>query len=481
MTRSCARSAARPAARPVRRRGALAAAPRAGAPGVPPAEPVPAAARLADRARSTAAVDRASQAPPLSTFDGDGRLRRCSRWRWSGWSRAPGAPPASTDEKRAVLTDEVVTARRAAGRAPRRRSRRAGSRRRWSTASARSRCARSSAAGSTDTARRHRPRGRGRPRPGVRRDGRPGAPAAPGCSTRCCTATGRPPASRPRPCWPSTTTWWSADDAPRSAPHRPHRPAGFVRRHRSTLLIGLALVAAVAWPIVLGHRHRRPRRRWTRTTRAPTARRRWPGCSATRASTCTVARERRRARRRSTSTAARRWWSCCRSYLGTSTIDRLRDHTARRARLVVVGAGPGITDAFGIAERPCGVVPLDDGRRGRLRRPDASTGSRSRSTSPRVYPDGDGCFDGKDGALVAEPRRRAGAASAPTRRSPTTRSCAPTTPPSRCGCSGQDDRLVWYVPSARRPHRRRRRQPGDPAAATGSGPALWLLAIAMVT
>ena len=35
-------------------------------------------------------------------------------------------------------------------------------------------------------------------------------------------------------------------------------------------------------------------------------------------------------------------------YLGTSTIERLRDHAADAHALVVVGAGPGVADAFGV-------------------------------------------------------------------------------------------------------------------------------------
>ena len=44
---------------------------------------------------------------------------------------------------------------------------------------------------------------------------------------------------------------------------------------------------------------------------------------------------------------------------------------------------------------------------------------------------------------------------------------------------GQRDRLVWYVPVARRPRRRRRRHPRHPAAPLAR-PALWLLAVAGV-
>ena len=53
-------------------------------------------------------------------------------------------------------------------------------------------------------------------------------------STPCCTATGRPPASRRSTCSPSTTTWRGCDDTAR-----------LWRRHRATLLIVGGFVLAV--------------------------------------------------------------------------------------------------------------------------------------------------------------------------------------------------------------------------------------------
>ncbi len=55
-------------------------------------------------------------------------------------------------------------------------------------------------------------------------------------------------------------------------------------------------------------------------------------------------------------------------YLGTSTIDRLLDHAADAHTVIVVGAGPGVADAFG-APGGGAEVALAEGRASGLRRP----------------------------------------------------------------------------------------------------------------
>ena len=150
-------------------------------------------------------LDAASEAPPLSTltamviFVG---LVAALAWLASRARRTA----RDREEKRAVLTDGGRDRRRAARPGRGGAGGAAGSRRRWSRRSGRSRSARSSAAGSSTPpvppptrSRSTSPRSTPPWATGSRR--------ARCSSTRCCTATGRPPASRPCRCWPSTTTW----------------------------------------------------------------------------------------------------------------------------------------------------------------------------------------------------------------------------------------------------------------------------------
>jgi len=130
-------------------------------------------------------------------------------------------------------------------------------------------------------------------------------------------------------------------------------------------------------------------------------------------------------------------------YLGTSTIDRLRDHAAGAHTLVVVGAGPGVSDVFGV---PGGgsQVSLGDGRAS-----DCDNRLYEDLTlevdSATVYPEGD-CFDGKDGSVVTEPEDGLvlfGADQALTNDQILRADNAAVA----LRLLGQDDRLVWYVPS----------------------------------
>ncbi|HCB05301.1 MAG TPA: DUF4350 domain-containing protein [Nocardioides bacterium] len=130
-------------------------------------------------------------------------------------------------------------------------------------------------------------------------------------------------------------------------------------------------------------------------------------------------------------------------YLGTSTLERLRAHTADAHRLVVVGAGPGISDTFGAAGGGAEAT-LGAGRDAECADPrfEGLTLEVDRSF---VYPRGT-CFPGKAGAVVAEPDERLtlfGADQALTNDQVLRADNAAVA----LRLLGQDDRLVWYVPS----------------------------------
>ena len=141
--------------------------------------------------------------------------------------------------------------------------------------------------------------------------------------------------------------------------------------------------------------------------------------------------------------------------------------------------GPGPPRRSGSRRRPLAVAP-DEPRR----RPAAPTrvrrAARSRSTRADAYAAADGCFGGEAGALVAAAPRRAGPARAPTGPSPTTRCCAADNAAVALRLLGSSDRLVWYVPDARRPGRRRRRQPAPPCCPGGCAPPCGSLGVAAV-
>ena len=118
-------------------------------------------------------------------------------------------------------------------------------------------------------------------------------------------------------------------------------------------------------------------------------------------------------------------------YLGESTVERLLDHTADAHTWSCVGAGPGVADAFGVAGGGSQVA-LGDGRDGRVRRP-ALRGAHPRGGHGRRSTRTATASTASAARSCSEPGT-GWCSSAPTRRSPTTRSCAPTTPRSRCGC-----------------------------------------------
>ena len=212
--------------------------------------------------------------------------------------------------------------------------------------------------------------------------------------------------SRPPRSWPSTTSWRCADERHDRAPRRRTRPTGL----RAPAPVDAGDRRAAGRRRRGGrarHRRPRPRPRSTPTTPAPTAPGRWPGCSRTRAST---------SRWRATPT---RWSATAvdgRHPSWSSSPEQPRHQHRRpaararpptRTTVVVVGAGPGATDG---ARRPGRRQPGHAGRGppGAAATTRSTTGSRSRSTARRSTPTAS-CFDGEGGAVVAEPRRRAGA------------------------------------------------------------------------
>jgi Domain of unknown function (DUF4350) len=225
------------------------------------------------------------------------------------------------------------------------------------------------------------------------------------------------------------------------APAAPAVLPGFFRRHRSTLLVGLALVAAVAAAIVLGTGTK------TSTPMDPDN----PGPEGARALARVLGDEGvdvRVARSADeleaidvdgdTSVVV-----VLPEYLGTSTISRLRDHTGDAHTLIVVGAGPGVADALG-AVGGGSAFPLGDGRASGCSDP-RFEGLTLEVDLTTVYPDGE-CFDGKEGSIVAEPDDGLllfGADEALTNDQILRADNAAVA----LRMLGQDERLVWYVPS----------------------------------
>ena len=253
---------------------------------------------------------------------------------------------------------------------------------------------------------------------------------------------------------------------------------GLVRRHRSTLLIGLGPGRRGRDRHRARHRHPDRRPRWTRTTPVRTAPARWPGCSTTRASTCRWPAAPTRSRR-STWTATPRWSSCSPEYLGTSTIDRLRDHTGdahtrgrgrrrarRRRRVRQLRRWRRRSRSATAASRGCDDPRFDGltlevdsttalpGRR--VLRRQGRRGRRPSRTDGLVLFGADQALT-NDQILRGRQRRGGAAAARPGRAAGLVR------------------------PRARRPGRRRRREPPDPPAPVGPAGAGCCSRSSMVT
>jgi hypothetical protein len=215
----------------------------------------------------------------------------------------------------------------------------------------------------------------------------------------------------------------------------------FLRRHRSTLVIGGGLVAAVVVAVVLGAGNQ------TLTPMDPDN----AGPDGTRALArvlddegvdVLVARDADaldalRVDGRTTVVVVLPY------SLGTSTIERLHDHTTEAHSVVIVGAGPGVADVFG-APGGGSQVRLNDGRESGCDDP-RFDGLTLEVDDTSVYPDGD-CFDGKGGAVVADPQDGLvlfGAEQALTNDQILRADNAAVA----LRMLGQDDRLVWYVPT----------------------------------
>lgn len=216
---------------------------------------------------------------------------------------------------------------------------------------------------------------------------------------------------------------------------------GRLRRHCSTLLIGGALLVAVVVAVLVGVGAR------TSTPMDPDN----PGPGGTRAVSRVLADQgvqvavARGADELdaigvdATTTVA----VVLPEQLGTTTIERLQDTTRDAARVVVVGAGPGVSDELGVAGGGS-TVALGGGRDADCDDPLLS-GLRIEVDSASTYPGGD-CFRGTGGAVVAEPDARLlllGADQALTNDQVLRADNAAVA----LRLLGQTDRLVWYVPS----------------------------------
>ncbi len=217
--------------------------------------------------------------------------------------------------------------------------------------------------------------------------------------------------------------------------------SGLLHRHGSTLLIAAALLVAVVVAVVVGTGTR------TTTPMDPDN----PGADGTRAVARVLGDEGVDVRVARDADSFERLEVDAGTtvvvvlpyYLGTSTIERLRDHTADAHAVVVVGAGPGVADAFGV---PGGgsSASLGDGRPARCDDP-LYDGLTLAVDTASVYPDGD-CFDGKGGAVVTEPEDGLvlfGADQALTNDQILRADNAAVA----LRLLGQDERLIWYVPS----------------------------------
>jgi hypothetical protein len=128
--------------------------------------------------------------------------------------------------------------------------------------------------------------------------------------------------------------------------------------------------------------------------------------------------------------------------LGRSTADRLVEHAGSASELVVVGAGPGAAGALDV-NLP-NTVGVGKGRAARCDDP-LYEGLTIEVDTAAAYPDGE-CFDGDEGALVAEPRAGYvlfGADQALTNDQILRADNAAVA----LRLLGQRDHLVWYVPS----------------------------------
>ena len=248
---------------------------------------------------------------------------------------------------------------------------------------------------------------------------------------------------------------------------------GRLARHRSTLVISLGLLAAVALAIFLGVGSE------TSTPMDPDN----PGPDGTRALARVLGQEgvevevaRSADDLEGLAVGSDTVVVVVRpEQLGESTAERLLEHAAPAAELVVVGVGPGSTSALDAGALP-NTVGVGEGREADCTDP-LFDGLTIEVDTSSAYPEG-GCFDGDEGALVAEPREGFvlfGADDALTNAQILRADNAAVA----LRLLGQQDRLVWYVPTI-----------DDLAADEGVSlqsllprwirPGLWVVALAMV-
>jgi hypothetical protein len=225
------------------------------------------------------------------------------------------------------------------------------------------------------------------------------------------------------------------------APVVPAGQAGAFRRHRSTLLIVLALVAAVAIAIVLGAGSETPTP-MDPDNPSPDGAKALAQVLGDEGVDVQVARTADELEAidvdEGTSVVVE-----LPEYLGTGTIERLLDHAARAHSLVVVGAGPGVADALGALGGGAS-IPLGDGRASGCD-DERFDGLTLEVDFTIVYPKGE-CYDGKAGSIVSEPTDGLllfGADQALTNDQILRADNAAVA----LRMLGQDERLVWYVPS----------------------------------
>lgn len=263
----------------------------------------------------------------------------------------------------------------------------------------------------------------------------------------------------------------TATAAPPAAPAT--APEGFLRRHRSTVLIGLALLFAVGLAIVLGVGTQ------TATPMDPDN----PGPTGAQALARVLDDEgvdievaRSAAELENIEVDDQTSVLVVQpQLLGTSTIERLYEHTLAADSVIVAGAGPGVADAFG-ATGGGTTIPLGRGRDAGCDDP-RFDGLTLQVDSTSVYPDGD-CYRGRAGAVVSSPADRLllfGADQALTNDQILRADNAAVA----MRLLGQDRRLVWYVPSIDD-------LTGDDGVSLTSllpdwvRPGLWLVALALV-
>jgi hypothetical protein len=217
---------------------------------------------------------------------------------------------------------------------------------------------------------------------------------------------------------------------------------GWVRRQRSTLVIGAGLVLAVAVVLLVGGGTARTTAALDPDNPDPVGGRAVGRVLADQGIDVTVVRS-ADALDDAEVDAGTTVLVTSTGLLGESTIDRLLA-AAAAADLVLAEPGPGTTEAFGIDELPFQVT-VDDPR------PAACTNPTYDGLSLQVdraleYPVAGGCFRGEHGALLAEPTPGVtllGAGDVLSNDQVLRADNAAVA----LRLLGQHDRLVWYVPS----------------------------------